>query len=329
MPPGPEVKILVQEPEKHNQRKIKFSETEILISMDPTVDGSKDLHHNCLQEAIKDTYNHPVGPERTPSIMCSTLQQLLEDAIKQNFCSSTLTDQAHDTSRHSDCEDKNEDGDEVMEEAAPAMATPPLLPPEQTPTDGIGAPTPLPLKSKGGKSKKRAAASVADAQKDKPPTKRTSGNARLAHFAAMGIKKIITETQKCFGMETNATRLDKIKQAKREFRMRNDTEGASFAALYATIQICAMATSMGYDSQFLQLEPKNQRDARKWPDANLWKAAEEKELATLWGKEAFELVARRIRPPTTAVCLQTKSQGWGLRPWSTQGPMCGHGEPPV
>jgi hypothetical protein len=48
----------------------------------------------------------------------------------------------------------------------------------------------------------------------------------------MGIKKIVTETQKCFGMETNATRFDKIKQAKREFRMRNDTEGASFAALY-------------------------------------------------------------------------------------------------
>jgi hypothetical protein len=34
----PEVKILVQEPDKRNPRKIKFSETEILISMDPTVD---------------------------------------------------------------------------------------------------------------------------------------------------------------------------------------------------------------------------------------------------------------------------------------------------
>jgi hypothetical protein len=59
-----EVKILVQEPEKRNQRNIKSSETEILISMDPTVDGSKDLHRNCLREAIKDTYK---GPERTPS----------------------------------------------------------------------------------------------------------------------------------------------------------------------------------------------------------------------------------------------------------------------
>jgi hypothetical protein len=174
-----------------------------------------------------------------------------------------------------------------MEEAAPATATPPPLPSDPTPTDGIGAPAPLPLKSKGGKTKKRAATSGADAQK----AKRTSSNARLAHFAAMGIKKIVTETQKCFGMETNATLFDKIKQAKREFRMRNDTEGASFEALYATIQICAMATSMGYDLQFLLLEPKNQQDARKQPDADLWKAAEEKELTTLWGKEAFELVA--------------------------------------
>ncbi len=135
-----------------------------------------------------------------------------------------------------------------MEEDAQATATPPPLPQDPTLTDGIGAPTPLPLKTKGGKAQKRAAASAADAQKDKTPAKRTSGNTRHAHFAAMGIKKIITETQKCFGLETNATRFDKIEQAKREFRMRNNTKGASFAALYATIQICAMATSMGYDS---------------------------------------------------------------------------------
>jgi hypothetical protein len=181
-----------------------------------------------------------------------------------------------------------------MEEDAPATPTPSPLPPDPASTDGIGAPTPLPTKSKGGKNKKRAAASAADAQKDTPPVKRTSGNARHAHFAAMGIKKIVTETQKCFGMETNAVRFDKIKQAKREFRMRIDTEGASFAALYATIQICVMATSLGYDSEFLPLEPKNQRDARNRPDADLWKAAEEKELATLWGKEAFELVTRPL-----------------------------------
>jgi hypothetical protein len=56
----------------------------------------------------------------------------------------------------------------------------------------------------------------------------------------MGIKRIVTETQKCFGMETNATRFDKMKRAKREFQMRNDTEGASFAALFATIQVCAV-----------------------------------------------------------------------------------------
>jgi hypothetical protein len=82
----PEVKILVQEPEKHNPRNIKFSETEILILMDPTVDRSKNLHCNCLREAIKDTYH---GAQEDPQY---TLQQLLEDAIKQDFCSSTLVD---------------------------------------------------------------------------------------------------------------------------------------------------------------------------------------------------------------------------------------------
>ncbi len=81
----PEVKILVQEPEKHNQRNIKFSETEILILMDPTVEGSKDLHHNCLRKAIKDKYH---GAPDDPQY---TLQQLLEDAIKQDFCPRELT----------------------------------------------------------------------------------------------------------------------------------------------------------------------------------------------------------------------------------------------
>jgi hypothetical protein len=104
--------------------------------------------------------------------------------------------------------------------------------------------------------------------------------------------EIITETHHCFGMEANATRFDKLKKAKKEFRLRDDTEGATFAALYATIQVCAMATTLGYDFQFLPLEPKNQRDARTRPDSHLCKAAEEKELSSLWRKETFELVTR-------------------------------------
>jgi hypothetical protein len=42
------------------------------------------------------------------------------------------------------------------------------------------------------------------------------------------------------------------------------------------------------------LEPKNQKDARKRPDAILWKRAEEKELDTLWSKGTFELVSRPL-----------------------------------
>jgi hypothetical protein len=282
----PEVKILVQEPDRHNHRNIKFSETEVLISMDPTVDGSRDIHRNCLREAIKDTFK--VAREDP---LC-TLQHLLEAAIKQDLCSSTLADRDQVTME----DDEDDDDDEVMSEAGPSTAMPPPRPPDPpAPSAAPAATQAKQHKAKSGKTQKRAAAAAAAAQQDQPPAKRPRtprSTTRHAHFAAMGIKRIVTETQKCFGMETNATRFDKMKRAKREFQMRNDTEGASFAALFATIQVCAMAASLGYDSQFLPLEPKNQREARKRPDADLWRAAEEKELATLWSKEAFELVSR-------------------------------------
>jgi hypothetical protein len=299
----PEVKILLQDPDRDNNRKIKFYQTEIFISMDPTVDGSKAIHRNCLREALKDTYE---GAHTNPNY---TLQNLLDDAIKLGHCSSTqgTVEQVTIESDDEDNEyldDNDDDDDKNKESAPPPLVKPPPKPPDintaQAAPMSQDTPSAAPAaqgkkhKTKTGKTNKRTAAAAATSQEE-PPAKRTRearSSTRTAHFAAMAVRRIVTETQKCFGIETNATRFDKMKRAKREFRMRNDTEGASFAALYATITVCAMASSLGYDSVFLPLEPKNQKDARKRPDADLWKAAEEKELSTLWSKSAFQLVDR-------------------------------------
>ncbi len=88
--------------------------------MDPTVDGSRDIHRNCLREVIKDTYK--VVREEP---LC-TLQQLLEAAIRQNLCSSTLADRDQVTIEDDD--DDDDDDDEVMTEAGPATAMPPPRP---------------------------------------------------------------------------------------------------------------------------------------------------------------------------------------------------------
>jgi hypothetical protein len=273
----PEVKILVQEPEKRNSRKVKFSETEILILRDPTVDGSKEIHRNCLREAIIDTYSGARDD------LLFTLQQLLDTAIKQNLCSSTLAvhvqvgplqdDNDDDDDDNAELEETGDDNheDKAMEEAQPEPAAPPQKPPDPTVSDGVPVTKAPEPKFKQGKAWKRTAAAAAAAQKDQPPAKKTRKprtTVRTAHFAATAIRRIVTETQNCFGVETNATRFDKIKKAKKEFRLRDDTEGAAFAVLYATIQVCAMVTALGYDSEFLPLEPKNQRDARKRPDAH-------------------------------------------------------------
>jgi hypothetical protein len=47
-----------------------------------------------------------------------------------------------------------------------------------------------------------------------------------------------------------------------------------------------------YNHAFLPLEPKNQRDARKRPDAAIWRVAENKELDMLFGRSTFEMTDR-------------------------------------
>ncbi len=74
--------------------------------------------------------------------------------------------------------------------------------------------------------------------------------------------------------------------------MRNDTPGAAYAAFFATVQVCAMASAYSYNPAFLPLEPKNQRDASKRPDATIWRGAENKELDMLFGRSTFEMTDR-------------------------------------
>jgi hypothetical protein len=74
--------------------------------------------------------------------------------------------------------------------------------------------------------------------------------------------------------------------------MRNETPGAAYAAFFATVQVCAMASAYGYNPTFLPLKPKNQRDARKRPDAAIWRGAENKELDMLFGRSTFEMTDR-------------------------------------
>jgi hypothetical protein len=52
----PEADIIIEQPSKRNPLKVTWYRTEVFISRDPTVDGSKEIHYNCLRDAIVDTY---------------------------------------------------------------------------------------------------------------------------------------------------------------------------------------------------------------------------------------------------------------------------------
>jgi hypothetical protein len=72
----PQAKIAVVKKDATNHAKAQIFTTEILISKDPTVDGSKEIHRNCLWEALIDTY------PRISQDPDYTLQDLLDDSIK-------------------------------------------------------------------------------------------------------------------------------------------------------------------------------------------------------------------------------------------------------
>ena len=93
-----------------------------------------------------------------------------------------------------------------------------------------------------------------------------------------GVLSLVETTQAFFGVSRSQLfyRPDDHKHGK--FRMRNDTPGAAYAAFFATVQVCAMASAYGYNPAFLPLEPKNQCDALKWPNADIWRGAYNNEL---------------------------------------------------
>jgi hypothetical protein len=106
------------------------------------------------------------------------------------------------------------------------------------------------------------------------------------------VLSMIQNTRAFFGICDSQPFFEEGTKTVRGFRMRNDTPGVAFAALFATIQLCGTASAHGYTPAFLPLEPKNQRDARRRPDAAVWKAAENKEFDILFNKGAFEEIDR-------------------------------------
>lgn len=288
----PEAIVMVEEPNRKNPTKVAELITEILISQDPSVDGKKEMHKNCLREAIMDTY-----PAARKDAVNFTLQDLFEAAQALDLNPGGIEPSPPESEPSSSDKSESEDNDSNNSTSGPSVApskTKPGVARPQRKTQQQFPPmlaTPVRnayTKGKEGKAKKR------EHQKRTEPesSKRAKTGNSFATYAIQTTRCLITTTQQFFGINTNATNFSNLDKSKRKFRMRDDTEGASFAAFYATIQVCAMASALGYTAEFLPLEPKNQRDARKRPDHAIWTQAEITEQDKLWNMGTFELVQR-------------------------------------
>jgi hypothetical protein len=252
-----EVQVLVEEPGRKDPTKTTYYTTEVLVSMDPTVDGTKEIHKNCLREAIMDTY----PKARTDPKF--TLQNLLDMHRNRGLrLAKGLPELEEDESEPLDKDSSGSSSEEEIPsepEEEPARAPTPEPAPKEAPD---GKPKRHRRKGKGTKHKQNATSNTdPNEEQPKPQTRRRSK--LFANQASHAVRKIITCTQAYFGVDSASTTFDQLKEDKKQFRMRNDTKGASFAAFFATIQVCAMASSLGYNLQFLPLEPRNQRDARQ------------------------------------------------------------------
>ena len=266
----PEVEIYVDVPHKNNRKKIDIITTRINISKDPHIDPKakfQDIHRNNLRDAILDTYGQQAKDW--------TLDELKSAGAKFNSDVENITRFLQDASGNP------EDGDTDMQDA----------------DDGSPGPAPKdpPKKGKGkapAKSNKPASDNIQERHVGKGHGKNSGTLPSFALVARATVMSAITMTTAFFGARTQATFLSELKGKQREFRMRNDTEGAAAVAFYATSTVCLMAKGLGHDAAFLPPEPRNQRDARKRPDADMWRAAEMRELETLWGMKTFEYVDR-------------------------------------
>ena len=68
-----EAGVMAEQPNKRDPTKVAQLITEILISQEPSVDGTNEIHKNCLREAIMDTY-----PAARKDAARFTLQDLFE-----------------------------------------------------------------------------------------------------------------------------------------------------------------------------------------------------------------------------------------------------------
>ena len=282
----PEAIIHVYEPVKTNKKQLTVKETEVLLSMDPTVDGTKEIHRNCLREAVKDTYQETLGPDMT-------LQDILQESSKfdelvgSSVPTSGRKRQTRDADSSNDSESESESDN--AEPQAPKRSDKPDSEPAPSQPEGE-QPKQQQRKSKRrrGQASSKADSTSAD-PKGKQPAKRKSNG--LALHIQHTVRDMISATQRFFNARTEfGARLDNLQRRKKEFEMRGDTEGATVVAFLATMTVCQMAASFGYEAAFIPPEPKNQRQARTWPDAHLWESAENKELDTLWKMGTFKLV---------------------------------------
>jgi hypothetical protein len=253
----PQVKVLVDVPNQKPNGKHSHYITEVLISQDPTVDGTKPMHKNCLREAIMDTY------PRARDDPNYTIQDLINDAIEK----------------------------ELYEGPEAPAAT------EENANDSPGPSTSKEPASKGrqpttNKNKNKRGRKATEEEDDGEPKKAKLDNYSTKYAFKAGVRSLVETTRAFFGVSKSQPFYRPDDHEHGAFRMRNDTPGAAYAAFFATVQVCAMASAYGYSPAFLPLEPKNQRDARKRPDAAVWRCAENKELDMLFGRDTFEMTDR-------------------------------------
>ena len=280
-----EVDIIIEQPGKRNPLKVTWYRTEVFISRDPTVDGSKDIHRNCLRDAIVDTY---------PNASDQTLQQLKEESKRFN---APLGQVPPALLAQPDADSQ----------AGPAPRDASNTPPDSGASSSSNPqPTPAPQSkptqaaentSSKGKRKQTPSSHDQPAQAQKRANVRGLSNTHIASAAIHAVARkaaglVAFAYEAVTGITTASTKRAEAERLARDFQLRCSSKGGPVCALYATMTVCAMAESLGYTAAFLPPEPRNQREAQRRPDCDKWHAAEQKELGTLWKMGTFELVAK-------------------------------------
>jgi hypothetical protein len=136
-----------------------------------------------------------------------------------------------------------------------------------------------------------ASSNSTSASTDGPPAKKARNRTTMRSYPGKNVAAMcIDALLDTFNISTPGTELRHKRRKVKKLSMRNDTPGASFVALSATMHVCLMAAEYGYNAAFIPTEPRSQRDARQRADKDRWIQAEKKELDTLLKMGTFELV---------------------------------------